>query len=381
MILGCGATPRDGEREVEVVREFTEPDDGRGYAGRWELSNGDALSGVQLSPSPVRPGETVTLRFEATGACSGRIGLLAPRSAGRQQVYRGKPLEYPVDPRDVWTDVDWTEGSNTVELAVSRPWHAATAVVAVEASCGSFVGGARAETLASGAPRPGGRAILGMVDVVREPTTLGAPRGDVTVDGKLDEEVWTRDSYPLVSSLDGEPSPDYDTRVWVAWNDDALFVAGQIPDEDIWSEYRDQDDPLYKQEAFEVFVAADASGEQYIELQVNAHNTTFDAFFPRYRKGDEEWDSAWKTAVALDGTANERGDRDVGWTVEAAIPWDEICAKTRLDCPPQAGHGLRLNVFRLEKPDRKRQLGLALSPTLVPDFHAWDNAAVVELHP
>jgi hypothetical protein len=40
---------------------------------------------------------------------------------------------------------------------------------------------------------------------------------------------------------------------------------------------------------------------------------------------------------------------------------------------------LRVNAFRLERPDRKRSDALALSPTRAPDFHAWANAAELEL--
>ena len=32
-----------------------------------------------------------------------------------------------------------------------------------------------------------------------------------------------------------------------------------------------------------------------------------------------------------------------------------------------------------DKPDRKQQVALALSPTLEPDFHAWANAAELVL--
>ena len=33
----------------------------------------------------------------------------------------------------------------------------------------------------------------------------------------------------------------------------------------------------------------------------------------------------------------------------------------------------------LDKPDRKTQVGLALSPTIEPDFHAWQNSAELVL--
>ena len=135
-----------------------------------------------------------------------------------------------------------------------------------------------------------------------------------------------------------------------------------------------------RDEAFEVFFAASASGERYLEHQVSARGVHFDARFPRYREGDESWDGTWRSAIELDGELARRGG-DRGWRVELAFPWAELCAHTEISCPPEAGQTLRSNVFRLDKPDRKGQVGLALSPTLAPDFHAWQNAAELVLAP
>jgi hypothetical protein len=81
----------------------------------------------------------------------------------------------------------------------------------------------------------------------------------------------------------------------------------------------------------------------------------------------------------VDGTLDDRSDVDRGWTVEAADAWAEVCEHTSIECPVQAGRSLRLNGFRLERPRQGPPAGLALSPTKVPDFHAPENAAIVEL--
>ena len=167
--------------------------------------------------------------------------------------------------------------------------------------------------------------------------------------------------------------------MWFAWDAEYLYAAARIPDADLWTDYADQDDPLWKQEAFELFVAGGGDGSRYLEFQVSARGVTFDARFPRYRAGDEGWDSSWRTAVAVAGTVGEAVDRDRGWSTELAIPWTELCAETGLVCPPAAGMRLRVNAFRLERPDRRRTDALALSPTRAPDFHAWGNAAELEL--
>jgi hypothetical protein len=336
-----------------------------------------------MVPDPITGTGPLKVELTAQGLCGGRLGLLPPRAAAHQEVFRDRPLDYGEDPREVWTELDGGEGTLGVELALARPFHPRRAVVVFEQACGGapvpVVSGARGEALHRGVPLVGGRAILGTVEVAREPTHVVAARGAVDVDGRREEAVWAGPGVELVTSLDGEPARGPTTRVWFAWDERALYVAAEIEDADVWTEHAEQDDPLYRQEAFEVFVAGANADDGYLEFQVSARNVTFDARFRSYREGDEAWDSAWATAVDVHGTVNERGDRDEGWTVEAAIPWSEICEHTGVACPVTAARQLRVNAFRLEKPDRKRQEGYALSPTLVPDFHAWKNAATLGL--
>jgi hypothetical protein len=260
-------------------------------------------------------------------------------------------------------------------------------VVALELDCGDgplrVVEGARAEVLRDGEPVADARAILNVAEVRRRPTRVAAPRGGAPfeIDGTLAEPVWQRPGTLLTDSLDGEPSRGLTSEVWLAWDAQALVVAARLEDEDLWSDYRDQDDPLWRQDAFEIFVAADDSGERYVELQVSSRGVTFDAHFSRHRRGDEAWDGPWRAAVQVDGTVDDATDRDRGWSVEAAIPWTMLCEKTRIACTPTEGSTMRVNLFRLERPDRERQRGQSLSPTLVPDFHAWNNAAELVLAP
>ncbi|HEY8375049.1 MAG TPA: carbohydrate-binding family 9-like protein, partial [Nannocystis sp.] len=319
-----------------------------------------------------------------------RIGLRAPRAAGRQEA-RGQtsvPKEHVDDPRDRWIEIEGPLDEVRAELTPPAPWHPSHVVLVAE-----LVG----DVAIAGPRRADGKAILGAVKVEPQPTQVVALRTEpLTIDGRLDEAVWAQQGgTPLTQSLDGEPDeaatlpPEpgtlgmlefaRGTRVAFAWDDEHLYAAADVPDEDLWTDYTQQDDPLYKQEAFELFVAATNEGRRYLEYQVSARGVTFDARFPRYRAGDEAWDSRWRTAVRAEGTVNNARDRDRGMTVEVAIPWAELCEETEIACPPRAGMKLRVGAFRLERAGRKRPIALSLSPTRVPDFHAWNNAAVLEL--
>jgi hypothetical protein len=404
-ILGCGdvAALAEPPPEPTIWAEPGDPAAGVHMPGELRFAGGAVIGPRVFSPARVGPGESVRVQFSVAGLSAGRelwVGLRPPRAAARQEVAgQSRRLAGPVtDERDRWVQAI-TEGPAdsaqvTAEIGVPAGWHAEHAVLLAEVR-----DGARTQVAIAGPRIDRGPAILGVLAIATRPTHMLAPRvqpGAVTIDGRIDEPAWARPAQLLVASLDGEPdptatavdlaalgddalAPGRGTTLRLAWDDANLYVAASLPDADLWSDYTAQDDPLYRQEAFELFVAADADGERYLEYQWSARGVTFDARFPRYRAGDEAWDSSQRAAVMVAGTVDAPGDRDRGWSVEAAIPWAELCEQAALVCPPAPGMRLRINAFRLERPDRKRTDALALSPTRAPDFHAWANAAELEL--
>jgi hypothetical protein len=263
-----------------------------------------------------------------------------------------------------------------VELRLPSPWHPRTAVVTVEALSRS---GARVP-LREGVRARDSVGVLAVVPVATAPIAVLVPRrAGIVVDGRLDD--WTGESLELVTSLDGEPITTPRSAVRFAWDEDALFVSARLDDTDVWSSYRARDEPLWNQEVFEVFLAADGSSTDYLELQVSPRNVVFDARFTRHRRGDTAWSSALRSAVLVDGTLDDRQDRDTAWTVELAVPWSDVCANTKVVCPPRGGLVMRGNVFRFDRPRNAEATAAALTPTRKPDFHNFAEAAVLELQP
>ncbi len=391
--LACGTD--GGEASIPVVEQA--PDAGE-RSDRWDYGGGRAIHSVRLGPEPAEPGAAVeiSLRSEGLAGCQGRLGLLPPRVAARQQVWRGSGSVQPddalaPDPRAAWHDLEFADGDNTQRIDLAAPFHPTTAVVVLETHCaGRLVpvrAGPRRERIAESGPVPGAWAVLGLIDVARRPTAVRARLLDTPpkLDGRLDDAPWQGPGHAMGDSLRGEPPQGYaaglDSQVWVAWDDEALYVAADLADADVWTEFRDHDDPLYRQEAFELMVwsGTGRAAPPYVELQVAPSGARFDSRLEARRRGDEAWNGAWSAAVHVDGTLGDAEDRDRGWSVEVALPWTSLCEVTDLPCHPQAGRTLRMNLFRLDKPDRERQVGLALSPTLQPDFHAPENVAVITL--
>lgn len=235
-----------------------------------------------------------------------------------------------------------------------------------------------------------GRVVLAAVQIDGKPSTVtgdGKPRlpmarsaklaegESITVDGKLDEPVWSRATATAKwTSPDGKDRPAPETTARFAWTPTHLYIGVEAKDDDIWSTFTERDSNTWEQEVIEVFIDADGDKKDYLELQVTPANVIFDARFERHRS-DLAKARAWnmkglETAVVVDGTLNERDDTDKSYTVEMAIPVAEVPGAK---APLAHGFTWRVNLFRWDAPKKGRQQAAAFSPPVVGDFHALDR--------
>ena len=213
-----------------------------------------------------------------------------------------------------------------------------------------------------------------------EPPTLVAVRtgaGEpVKVDGVLDEAVWGRAKATgaFVETMSGGEAA-VKTTAKFAYDDKNLYVAFESDDEDVWTSLKERDDKLWTQEAVELFIDANGDGKDYVELQVNPAGAIFDSYLPAYRKNDNAWNSNLKAAVKVEGTLNKREDKDKGWVVEISIPWADTKGRGEYEMtlPPALGQSFKINMFRLDMPQKKPQRAAAWSAPLVGDFHKLDR--------
>jgi hypothetical protein len=206
----------------------------------------------------------------------------------------------------------------------------------------------------------------------RGPYLVHRARPPPRIDGILDEPAWNRaeTAGPFVRSTDGKPA-SASTVARLLWDDEALYVSFQAEDADIISPFARDDEPLYTSNVVEIFLNPSADLRRYVEIEVAPSNALFDASFDGRRQNmDLAWSSRARHAVHLDGTLNDSRDVDRGWTVELAIPFDALPGAPR----PRNGDEWRFNLYRLRQPPGE---GQALSPPLVPDFHALDRFATL----
>jgi len=176
----------------------------------------------------------------------------------------------------------------------------------------------------------------------------------IVVDGRLDEAAWSR-ARPAGAFMqaDGSGRALLQTEARLCWDDRNLYVALQCVDTDIWGTLRNRDDPLFNEEVVEVFLDPTCSLTDYFEFELSPHNVMWDAKVGNdWQSGgsfltDLEWTcEGWQTAVRVAGTLEDRDDVDQQWTVEMAIPFDQI---TPDGAPPGDGAAWRANLYRIER--------------------------------
>ncbi len=201
--------------------------------------------------------------------------------------------------------------------------------------------------------------------------------GKITVDGKGDEPDWKTapTTGPFASSLKGKPLlPRTEARI--LWDDKYLYVLFTADDDDVWAQVKTPDDlKMWTEQVFEVYLDADGSGAEYIELQVNPRGVIFDAYLPRPGQVQADWSSGMIAKVLVRGTLNKRGDKDQGWQAELAIPLAAVQGRSKaaLTLPPSVGQVWRANLFTTDRPATGALKAWAWSPPRRPTFHAPDR--------
>ena len=204
----------------------------------------------------------------------------------------------------------------------------------------------------------------------------------VQVDGVVNEAAWKAcEPIRLNAAREGE-SVSQSTVARLMWDDRYLYMSFECEDSNIWSTMTVRDLPIYNEEVVEVFINADGDRETYLELEVNPLNTLWDGFIVNTetgRKGLLAWNSLGiRRAVFVDGSLNNPSDKDGNWSVELALPLEDVV--TGAHSPAQAGDRWRVNLYRIDLPDGPGVRGeyYSWSPISGRTFHDPDRFGEIE---
>jgi len=100
-----------------------------------------------------------------------------------------------------------------------------------------------------------------------------APR----IDGHLDDAIWqTAKPVTFVFPWADQTGKKQRTTAKLAWDRDYLYVAYECDDSDIIAVHTGHDDPTYKDDAVEIFIAPPNAKNLYLGLEMNAHAAYYD---------------------------------------------------------------------------------------------------------
>jgi len=168
--------------------------------------------------------------------------------------------------------------------------------------------------------------------VVRAVRVNSPPR----IDGRVDDKAWSR-AQPISDFTQEEPengeAPTESTKVWVVYDDQALYVAvraydsepnkivGRLTRRDQWSE------------SDWIFIAIDSRHDHQtgFAFGVNPAGVKIDAYLYNDTREDESWDAVWDAETSIDS---------LGWCVEFKIPY------SMLRFPPAERYTWGFNVSR-----------------------------------
>ena len=195
----------------------------------------------------------------------------------------------------------------------------------------------------------------------------------IDIDGRLDETAWTEvgwsDDFEDISTTE---VPRLRTRMKMRWDDDWLYVAAELEETEIWANITEtchcindqQDQVIFHDNDFEVFIDVDGSNHNYKEFEINAANQTWILMLNRpYGDGGEEnssrvlgphgYDMQPPLTCGVDIQPQEALNNPAVpgrvWTVEVAMPMEKVLEHSlQPNRKPRHGDYWRINFSRVE---------------------------------
>ena len=171
-------------------------------------------------------------------------------------------------------------------------------------------------------------------------TPVPSDRPPPLIDGDLKDAAW-RDAQAVgpfrTRAILGDPLGQ--TRAWVTFDAEHLYVAFDCREPDPAGPKRPEKNggqSFHSGDAVYCLISLGAEPMPFANFAVNPDNERWDAWtnmdWGRLPEDDAAYNTRWRSAVGVDSA---------GWTVELAIPWDELSIEAPVD-----GQVLRANLGR-----------------------------------
>jgi len=221
-----------------------------------------------------------------------------------------------------------------------------------------------------------------------------APFALKDVDGNLDKEFWQNaDFTEAFRDIEGPsmPSPRYETKAKMLWDDDNLYIGAILYGDEIWANQTEHDCVIFYDNDFEIFIDPDSDTQEYIEYEMNALGTYWDLLLTKaYRDLGSPINSlevkGIKNGVKIAGKLNVPDPENKFWSVEVVIPFETIAECDISRKAPMAGDFYRMNFSRVQwKVDKSgskysKILSKETGKPLPEDNWVWSPTGVINIH-
>ena len=199
----------------------------------------------------------------------------------------------------------------------------------------------------------------------------------IVVDGRLDELAWhnaaTFGDFEFAWWKQGRKEQ---TVARMLWDEEFLYVSYECRDAHVSAEQTERDSAVYKDDCVELFAAPNPNRPQdYFNIEMNVNRAILDRHHPDGPGTPEvpNWNAhGIKIETTVDGTLNNDRDRDRGWVLEVAIPFDNFAAVTGRP-QPRDGDVWHLNLNRLGGKTNPQHSQWSPGKAAKPAFHTPDT--------
>ena len=177
------------------------------------------------------------------------------------------------------------------------------------------------------------------------------------LDGFISDPAW--DAVPWTDDfqdITGDPAlkPRFRTRAKMAWDETYFYVAAEMEEPHVWGTITQENEIIFNDNDFEVFIDPDGDSNNYYEFEMNALGTIWELSLPvPYSEGGVPIMGCnlpgLTRKVGVKGTLNDPTDTDEGWCVEIAFPWKELAKyNPGRPTPPEPGDIWKVNFSRVQ---------------------------------
>lgn len=153
---------------------------------------------------------------------------------------------------------------------------------------------------------------------------------------------------------------------------EAFYLRFSCDDEGITSNFTMHDEPLYRQDVVELFIADEGRLDRYKELQTSPWDRRFSGLISYTKEGERQLDMSWEAEGWRTMSRFDKAERRMNsvWMLPFSV----------FSAPPVPGGSWRFNAFRIDHGANGREL-TAWQPTGEANFHVPERFGYLVFSP